>query len=110
MFYSGGVAHKRSSPSTNLNLLGARLASARQEKGWTQDHLAIQLQLAGWRTSRIVVSQIETGRRSILDFELVLIAGILGVSVDQLIREAQVPLSKVAAQVPDRNKRWPSDE
>ena len=56
----------------------------RERKGWSQDQLAVKLQLLGWDTSRQSVTHLETQRRRVPDLELFLLARILGVKADDL--------------------------
>ena len=46
---------------------------------------AAKLQLAGLQIGQMAVSRIETGKRVVPDFELPVIAGVLGVSTDWLL-------------------------
>jgi transcriptional regulator with XRE-family HTH domain len=56
----------------------------RERKGWTQNDLAVKLQLSGWDTSRESITKLENLRRRVPDLELFLIARILGVRADNL--------------------------
>jgi transcriptional regulator with XRE-family HTH domain len=56
----------------------------RERKGWTQNELAIKLQLIGWDTSRESVSSLENQQRRVPDLELFLIAKILGAKMEDL--------------------------
>lgn len=51
----------------------------------SQDTLAAKLQLAGLQIGQMAVSRIETGKRVVPDFELPVIAGVLGVSTGWLL-------------------------
>lgn len=66
------------------NLCGDRVREARARKRMTQADLAAQLQIAGITMERDSVSRIEIGTRFVADFELVVIADVLGVSLDWL--------------------------
>ena len=65
-----------------FNLCGERVREARIKAGMSQDTLAAKLQLAGLQIGQMAVSRIETGKRVVPDFELPVIAGVLGVSTD----------------------------
>jgi len=56
----------------------------RGRKGWTQNELAVKLQLSGWDTSRESVSSLENQQRRVPDLELFLIARILGAKMEDL--------------------------
>ena len=66
------------------NLCGDRVREAMARKRMTQADLAAQLQIAGITMERDSVSRIEIGTRFVADFELVVIADVLGVSLDWL--------------------------
>jgi len=55
------------------------------KKGLTQDQLAARLQLTGLHScDRVTVAKIESQIRSVFDYELPVLAGVLGVSGDDL--------------------------
>jgi transcriptional regulator with XRE-family HTH domain len=56
----------------------------REQKGWTQDRLAVKLQLFGWDTSRLSVTRLENRERRVPDVELFVLAKVLGTSADEL--------------------------
>lgn len=56
----------------------------RLHKGWTQDYLALKLQLFGWDTSRESVTRLENHDRRVPDLELFVLAKVLGVKADDL--------------------------
>ena len=56
----------------------------RTNKGWTQNQLALKLQLFGWDTSRESVTRLENQSRRVPDLELFVVAKILGVKADDL--------------------------
>jgi len=56
----------------------------RTRKCWTQNQLALKLQLLGWDTSRESVTRLENQSRRITDLELFVLAKILGVNADDL--------------------------
>ncbi len=57
----------------------------RFNRDWTQDQLAAKLQLAGLEFDRVAVAKIESQIRSVYDFELVVIAQVLGVALVDLL-------------------------
>ncbi len=68
----------------NLNVIGPQVRRLRDKLGWTQDQLAVKLQLFGWDTSRVSVTKLEGQTRRVPDLELFVLAKVLGVSVDEL--------------------------
>jgi transcriptional regulator with XRE-family HTH domain len=67
-----------------LNVIGPQVRKLRVRKGWTQNHLALKLQLLGWDTSRESVTRLETQDRRVPDLELFVVARVLGVKADDL--------------------------
>lgn len=64
-----------------LSETGERIRNYREKKNWTQDELARAVGL-----SRVVVTKIELGQRPVKSTELMSIAQVLGVSVDDLVQ------------------------
>ena len=52
------------------NLGGALVRCFRNEAGWSQEQLAAKMQIAGWDVDRVVVTRIESGQRTLLDYEV----------------------------------------
>ena len=69
------------------NLCGNRVARARLNI--TQTDLAARLQVAGITMERDSVSRIEIGTRFVTDYELAVLAKILGVSMEWLTENEQ---------------------
>jgi transcriptional regulator with XRE-family HTH domain len=69
----------------DLNVIGPQVRKLRLRKGWTQDRLAVKLQLYGWDTSRESVTRLENQDRRVPDLELYVLARILGVKADELL-------------------------
>ena len=67
------------------NISGPRIREARVKAGMSQEELAVRMQLAGLQMGQMAVSQIETGKRLVPDFELPLLAAALGVTTDWLL-------------------------
>ncbi|MEM1158723.1 MAG: helix-turn-helix transcriptional regulator [Bacteroidota bacterium] len=92
-----------------LNLVGPQIRDARRRKGLRQKDLAGKLQMAGLRyIDENKISKIETQARTVLDFELGLMATILSVSLDSLY-----PLRRdIKRRAPDAasGRRTPDDE
>ncbi len=66
------------------NIVGSQVMLLRNERGWSQEKLALVCQLRGWDVSRGVVARIEGGVRWVADFELLELAGALSVPVPDL--------------------------
>ena len=67
------------------NAVGPRIRKFRVEREWTQDQLAAKLQLAGLDFDRVTVAKVESQIRSVYDFELVVVAEVLGVGAGELL-------------------------
>ena len=72
------------------NLCGERVHEARCRLRLTQADLAARLQSAGVTLERDCVSRIEIGTRFVADYELLMLAKILGVSVEWLLTGGDV--------------------
>jgi len=72
---------KRNSPrSMRLNLSGGLIRRLRKDAGMTQEQLAAKLQIVGWDINQEVVTRIETGQRTLFDYELKLFLDVFGKS------------------------------
>ena len=72
------------------NICGGRIREMRRGRQLSQETLAMRLQLAGMDATQKLISQIETGKRAITDYELECLADVLEVSVSKLLgREAE---------------------
>ena len=67
------------------NICSSRIRKIRQERGYSQDDLAIKLQLADMSLTQKAISRIETGDRAVLDYELKYFSAVLDVSVAELL-------------------------
>ena len=68
------------------NIVGPQIQRLRYELGLTQEQLAARCQLKGFDISRGTLSQIEAQLRCVVDSELLLLAKVLRVSTDELLR------------------------
>lgn len=71
------------------NLCGNRVKEASARLNITQTDLAARLQVAGITMERDSVSRIEIGTRFVTDYELAVLAKILGVSMEWLTENEQ---------------------
>lgn len=69
------------------NICGERIREARVIKRMTQTELAAKMQTEGITLERDSISRIEIGTRFVADFELLVFAKILKVSVTWLLTE-----------------------
>lgn len=68
------------------NIIGFQVRSKRMEKKISQNKLAIACQMEGWQLSRETISKIEAGLRCVTDAEVMLLATVLGCSVQDLMK------------------------
>ena len=68
------------------NIVGPQIQKLRYGLGLTQEQFAARCQLRGLDISRGTLSQIEAQLRCVIDSELLLIAKILRVSTDDLLK------------------------
>ena len=71
------------------NLCGNRVKEACARKNITQADLAARLQVAGVTMERDSVSRIEIGTRFVTDYELAVLAKVLGVSMEWLTEQEE---------------------
>ncbi|MFA5263841.1 MAG: helix-turn-helix domain-containing protein [Opitutaceae bacterium] len=67
------------------NVVGPQIRVLRSRRGWSQPVLAAKCQLVGWDVSRDIIARIELRVRWVADFELMLLAQVLGVPVGSLL-------------------------
>ncbi len=67
------------------NICGANIKRIREQKKVTQTDLAARLQVRGVQLNQNSVCRIEKGKRVVADYELLIIADALGVSVLELL-------------------------
>ena len=82
----GGLAAQSATPMSRkyLNLAGPQIRKLRYQKGWSQNTLAIRLQLAGHDKGRPAVGKIESRLVHISDYELLCFSQVLGVELVDL--------------------------
>lgn len=69
------------------NVTGNRIREARQKRRLSQADLAAKLQVAGITIERDSISRIEIGTRFVADYELMVMAQVLNVSLEWLLSE-----------------------
>lgn len=70
------------------NVSGDRIHQVRTSKRISQEELAARMQVNGVLIEREAISKIETGVRFVTDYELMVFAKVLGVTMDWLTGEA----------------------
>ena len=66
------------------NVVGPQIRKLRSRLDWTQAFLAERLQLAGWDCTRSLLAKIEAQQVWVADFEMLYIAKVLKVSLEDL--------------------------
>ena len=72
-----------------MNIVGAKVEQLRKEKGIKQKDLVAMLQSHGMDICDTSMSRLEGQTRLVQDFEVVILADVLGVSVQWLLHEEQ---------------------
>lgn len=67
------------------NLIGPRIKEARKDLHYSQEDLAIRMQLSNIEISQKVISRIEKQERFVTDYELLIFSRVLHVSVSWLL-------------------------
>ena len=90
------MAHRTSGSFPLRNVLAGRLRQAREKRGWSQSDLARELQLRGWDAGRTLITKIELRERCVTDYELIVLARVLSVHLDDLTNETYEEALKMA--------------
>ena len=72
------------------NVSGDRIHQARAAMRLSQSDLAARMQVNGVTIEREAISKIETGDRFVADYELVVFAKVLGVSMEWLTKSNKI--------------------
>ena len=81
----------RMSPVQKGNDVGQSVERLRFQKGWTQEMLAVQVQLRGGHMTRGIVANIESHRSSVNERQILFLAHVLGVRAGDLFGEGFSP-------------------
>lgn len=81
---NGGIALKIYDYGGQKNVSGDRIHQIRTTRRISQADLAARMQVNGVTIEREAISKIETGDRFVTDYELLVFARILGVSMEWL--------------------------
>ncbi len=97
------MAHRSSASFPLRNVLAGRLRQAREKRGWSQSDLARELQLRGWDAGRTLITKIELRERCVTDYELIILARVLSVHLDELIKgtyEESLRMAQTTGETP----------
>lgn len=77
----------RSNDRDRVQMLGARIAELREARGWSQTELGRRLHGAGMTAAahQTTVCRTEKGERAVSVFEAIEMAGVFGISLDELV-------------------------
>jgi len=81
------VSKPRKIPVGNRNIVGAKVAQVRKEKGIKQKDLVAALQSRGMDICDTSMSRLEGQNRMVQDFEVPILAEALGVSIEWLLSQ-----------------------
>lgn len=74
-------------PDGRNNCCGRNVAEYRKALGISQRELADRLQIAGLDVDKNAIQRLEAGKRFVTDIELAALAGVLGRSAEELLKE-----------------------
>ena len=86
----GGVVVPTRRSIGSENMVGQRIVKLRKERKMSQKDLLAQLQINNIEIGQSALSDLEGQRRKVSDKELVVLAKIFGVSVEELLREVDI--------------------
>ena len=86
----GGVVVPTRRSIGSENIVGQRIVKLRKERKMSQKDLLAQLQINNIEIGQSALSDLEGQRRKVSDKELVVLAKIFGVSVEELLREVDI--------------------
>ena len=78
---------KREQEIGTRKLVGAKVERLRQKTGMRQKELLAQLQVRGISINASALSKLEGQVRTVTDYELVAIADVFGLTIDELLAE-----------------------
>ena len=67
------------------NICGKKVREIRKKNDITQDELAARLQVEGVNIERDSISRLEKGTRFVADYELMVLAKVLDVKIEELV-------------------------
>ena len=81
------MSKPRKNPIGSRNIVGAKVARLRKEKKIKQKDMVAMLQSEGMDISETTMSRLEGQTRLVQDFELPILAKVLGVNVEWLLEQ-----------------------
>lgn len=81
------MSKPRKNPIGSRNIVGAKVARLRKEKKIRQKDMVAMLQSEGMDISETTMSRLEGQTRLVQDFELPILAKVLGVNVEWLLEQ-----------------------
>jgi len=85
------------------NTCGKLIRGNRIKLAWTQDDLAAKLQLAGLsHIDRVSLAKIESNIRSVYDYELVIIADVFKISLEEIVPKAATVRANLQKLLPKK--------
>ena len=81
------MSKPRKNPTGSRNIVGAKVARLRKEKKIKQKDMVAMLQSEGMDISETTMSRLEGQTRLVQDFELPILAKVLGVNVEWLLEQ-----------------------
>ena len=74
------------------NVVGIRIREVRKAANYSQMRLAAEMQLLGIKMDRTGIAKIESGRRPLLDIEIIAISKILHTTIHELFKDTDMQL------------------
>ena len=84
------MSKPRKTPIGNRNIVGVKVAKLRKEKKIKQKDLVAMLQSEGMDISETTMSRLEGQTRLVQDFEIPILAKVLGVRVEWLLEQDSI--------------------
>jgi len=75
----------------NKNTVGSKIVKIRNARGIKQKDFLAQLQVFGLDISATSLSRLEGQHRLVQDFEIVILARVLGITADELLSDFKLP-------------------
>ncbi len=80
----------------NENIVGENIGKLRHRKGWTQEILAVKVQLRGHYITKDIIANIESYRTRVSDRRVLYFAEVLGVKAGELFADKPVSFERAA--------------
>ena len=83
------MSKPRKTPIGDRNIVGEKVAALRKQKKIKQKDMVAMLQSEGMDISETTMSRLEGQNRLVQDFEVLILAKVLGVSVEWLLEQEE---------------------